>query len=703
MGGESTQRGTGEADADASTDVPSGPLDTIERLLVEVEPAPSVLTPGTLIGEAFQVKALLGVGGMGMVYLATDLRLRRDVALKFQTVDGGVARAAREAKVLARLSHPNVITVYEVGVHADRLYIAMEYVDGQSLGTWLKTPRRWGEILDAFLRAGHGLVAAHAAGLIHRDFKPDNVLFGRDGRVRVADFGLARDIEGGDAEAGDRGGAGGHTLIGAGTPRYMSPEQARGDDLDARTDQYSFCVAAREALADRGPRWLRAMLDRGTAAEPTRRWPSMAALLGQIERRRRRTRIATGASATLAVAAIAVTGGWYAGRADVEDPCGGAEAALAPTWGPESRGALTPLLGAGAPALASLDEYARTWKVAHREACLATRVRGEQSEATLDLRMSCLDMARARLGAVVELLRTEPTSRSGAPRMVDALPSIFDCGHPDGAQALAPFSMDQRQRDRLNALVPQLAQARTLFEAGYDARALPIAAAAVVAARADDYPPLLAEALLLAGQLHISQGRPRDGLAEVTEAVHVAMAARHDRLVVDGGLMLSTYLADAMRTAEADEWLVIVEAFAQRLGLENNYRGAMLRGRAQVRRRQGRLAEAVELGRQALAFDEARGDPITTVLDRARSARRSSTWPASTTPTRCCRRSRPPTPRWSARFAAPPGCAPSRRSGPCAVTWPARSASCSRPRPSSIRPGACNPHQPSPASSTCRR
>ncbi len=605
------------AEAVDATEGPHGPLDTIERLLVEVEPAPPVLPPGTLIGEAFRIDRLLGVGGMGMVYLATDLRLRREVALKFQTVDGGFARAQREAKVLARLSHPNVITVHEVGVHADRLYIAMEYVDGQSLASWLKTPRRWGEILDVFLRAGHGLVAAHAAGLIHRDFKPDNVLCGHDGRVRVADFGLARDIDGRELDVGDGRGAAGLTVAGAGTPRYMSPEQARGDELDARTDQYSFCVAAGEALATRGPRWLRAMLERGAAPEPARRWPSLAALLDQIQRRRRRARIAIGAGATLAVAGLAVAGGWYVGRADVEDPCGGAEAAMASTWNDGRRSALADALGApGASTLVTLDGYAREWRVAHRETCLATRVRGEQSEANLDLRMSCLDMARARLGAVVELLTREPASRAGARAVVDALPSVLDCAAIGATLSVAPYSIDTPQRIRLDALVPQIAMARTLFNAGFYPRAVPVAEAAVAAARAEDYPPLLAEALLVVGELHVNQGHPDEGLVEMTEALHAALRGRHDVFVVDGGLMLASYLAEAKRLAAAEEWLAITEAFVHRLGRERGYEGAVLRVRARIRRQQRRPAEAVEFARRALTLDQARGDAVTSMLDR---------------------------------------------------------------------------------------
>src|SRR5262245_11123474 len=160
---------------------------------VEVDPT-RALAVGTRLGD-YEVVALAGAGGMGEVYRARDLRLDRDVALKVLRpgLDAGTAELLlREAQSMARLQHPNVVTVHAVGAVDDRLYVAMEFVEGQTLRTWLNAaPRRRREVLEAYLGAGHGLAAVHQAGLVHGDFKPDNVLIGHDGRVRVTDFGLA--------------------------------------------------------------------------------------------------------------------------------------------------------------------------------------------------------------------------------------------------------------------------------------------------------------------------------------------------------------------------------------------------------------------------------------------------------------------------------------------------------------------------------
>lgn len=207
----------------------------------------------------------LGQGAMGVVYLAYDQKLDRKVALKMLRDDlaaspQGRARVQREAQAMAQVSHPNIAHVYEVGEGAGQLYIVMEYVTGSSLASWQRTHASGAasveQILRIYVQAGEGLLAAHQAGLIHRDFKPDNVLVDEQGRARVVDFGLARALDGQPAltaeatplltsEAGVRLTQSGAIL---GTPGYMSPEQLSGREADARSDQFSFCVALYEAL-----------------------------------------------------------------------------------------------------------------------------------------------------------------------------------------------------------------------------------------------------------------------------------------------------------------------------------------------------------------------------------------------------------------------------------------------------------------------
>ncbi|MCW5807980.1 MAG: protein kinase, partial [Deltaproteobacteria bacterium] len=214
----------------------------------------------------YEIAGVLGRGAMGTVYRARDPQLGREVAVKVVRVDraGGRrhARVAREAHAMAQVRHANAVTVYDAGELDDGAYIAMELVDGDTLGRWLAAspPRAWREVVRMFVQAGRGLAAAHAAGIVHRDFKPANVLVDRSGRAAVTDFGVAAIAIGGDRETRDAGAAPPtadevvtRTGVLMGTPRYMSPEQLRGARVDARSDQFSFGVALHEALEGRPP------------------------------------------------------------------------------------------------------------------------------------------------------------------------------------------------------------------------------------------------------------------------------------------------------------------------------------------------------------------------------------------------------------------------------------------------------------------
>jgi eukaryotic-like serine/threonine-protein kinase len=238
----------------------------------------------------FAVRRRLGVGGLGVVYAAHDPELDREVAIKLlRTGDG--ERLRREARAMAKLAHANVVPVYEVGAHDGRVFIAMELVDGRTLRRWVADARPdWRRIVAAYVDAGRGLVAAHAAGIVHRDFKPDNVMIGGDGRARVTDFGLAHEAS-----------------ASAGTPAYMAPEQHAGRELTPAADQFAFCVALYEALwgarpftgddlyaaktvggiaeppaESPVPRRIWLAIRRGLASRPGDRWPSLDALLAVI-------------------------------------------------------------------------------------------------------------------------------------------------------------------------------------------------------------------------------------------------------------------------------------------------------------------------------------------------------------------------------------------------------------------------------------
>ena len=325
---------------EARTGVDLGRLDT-----APVEPAVELI-PGTRLGR-YVLEALVGEGAMGQVWRARDPQLDRAVAIKVvhpavaASPDGG-PRLLREARAMAKLSHPNVVAVHDAGDADGRLFIAMELVDGVSLGDWLRAERRdWRATLARFRDAGRGLGAAHAAGVLHRDFKSDNVLIDRAGRVCVADFGLAAfGARAEDVAARRDQQVTALTADGAvvGTPAFMSPEQLCGEVIDARADQFSFCAALYEALygehaflgrtpatiaalveaIDRGairplppddpvPRWLRAAVVRGLAGAPSARWPDLPTLVAALAPPRRAPTLVIAAVALAVVAAVLAT------------------------------------------------------------------------------------------------------------------------------------------------------------------------------------------------------------------------------------------------------------------------------------------------------------------------------------------------------------------------------------------------------------
>lgn len=259
----------------------------------------------------------LGQGGMGVVFGAYDTELERQVALKLCRLDPnrrnrgerGHDRLFREGKYMARVSHPNVVMVHDLGEVNGRAFLAMEYVEGCTLTKWLTHDRSWAEILDVFVQAGRGLAATHAAGVVHRDFKPDNILVGSQGRVQLTDFGLSRTLETRPSTDPDDGLTQPGLVMG--TPPYMSPEHGSGAAADPAMDQFSFCVALFDALyrcypfegtnreeiraeilqgrvrepIGQGmvPARLHSILARGLAAHPKDRWASLSDLLTELQ------------------------------------------------------------------------------------------------------------------------------------------------------------------------------------------------------------------------------------------------------------------------------------------------------------------------------------------------------------------------------------------------------------------------------------
>ncbi|MEX1364732.1 MAG: protein kinase, partial [Nannocystaceae bacterium] len=361
------------------------------------EPEPEPASEPVRYADRYRIDECVGGGAGGVVYRARDLELDRDVALKvLRSEDDGThgsssARWRREAQIMARVDHPNVVTVHDVGVFGGRMFIATEFVDGGDLHAWMKErTRSVSEVLEVYVAAARGLAAIHACGLVHRDFKPHNVMMGRDGRVRVTDFGLARLLPGMEGSLAPEpldstfeeptltdASASLYTRTGAlvGTPRYMSPEQWRGEPATPASDQFSLCVALYEGLwghrpwsgrtmqelsqhvcntqPDRPPSrarsghvpaWLQRAVLRGLARAPEQRFASMDALIDTLVLTpRRRRRLGWGAGL---VAGFTVVGAASYGAARVEpDPCAGLEQQAAAHWDAKRRDRVQAALG----------------------------------------------------------------------------------------------------------------------------------------------------------------------------------------------------------------------------------------------------------------------------------------------------------------------------------------------------------------------
>jgi tetratricopeptide (TPR) repeat protein len=645
------RRPAGSAAGTADT-TPSDPLGTApeapdsfeqrqQRELVRArlfdEPPPSIR-----IGR-FVLLSRLGMGGMGVVYLAYDDQLDRAIALKLVRSSSagseGQARLLREAQAMARLSHPNVVNVYEVGLWEERVFVAMELVRGPTLRKWLaERPRPPAEVIEIFVQAGRGLAAAHDQGIVHRDFKPENVLIGADGRARVLDFGLARRLPDGSAPTAD--GESSATI--GGTPGYIAPEQQRGDAVDGRADQFSFCVALYEALygerpfagddpgelaaaaargevrpapaARRVPAWLRPVLLRGLSPRPEARWPGMHALVAELSRDRaaRRQRLALAGGAVGLVLAALVS--WrLAARPEV---CTGGAEKVAEVWGTPQRAALGQALGTAGPGAAvlrtveaRLDAYARDWSAMHLAACQANR-RGEQSHELLDRRMACLEQRRAEVGALARTLAEPDTAAAQhAALAVNGLSSLELCA--DAAALLAkPRPADATTAAEVARLRTQLADVRAARLAGRYRPGLTAVAGILAEAEQLAYAPLLAEAQLERGFLHEEMREPDRAIPALEEAYWRALAGRADGEAADAAVHLLNLIGYVQaRFAEAQPWERNAAALVARLGTDRKREADLRHNRALVWDEQGKRDEALAEFRRALALYEAHVGP----------------------------------------------------------------------------------------------
>ena len=606
-------------------------------------PAPVVAQRGESFGR-YVVLREIGSGGMGVVYAAYDPELDRRVALKVlgraAADETARARLLREAQTMASISHPNVITVHDVGEVDGRLFIAMELVDGLDLERWLaEGDHAWSDVLGVLVQAGRGLAAAHAQGLIHRDFKPANVLVGNDGLVRVLDFGLARRFgsSGEDVHVSDTADVetssshGSHseqlTRTGAvaGTPAYMSPEQHARADLDAKSDQFSFCVTAFEALfgerpfagngrmslmlattqGDRRPvpksspvpAWISEAIVRGLSSKSADRWPDMAALLEQLERQppSRRAWLLGG------LGAVVATGIVVASTGSREDPCDtiASETPLRPEVNDAMRDAFeradVPFADqALAHAQRSLDTYAQAWTAARVEVCQATRVRGDRSETVHDLSVACLDRRRRDFEAAAQVLaEADAATVEQSAALLDRLQPLAPCQDVESLISAYP-GPDPERAEAVEAAETILSRGRALLGARRDTEAVEVLREAKQAAEQSEYLPTLANAEfeLALAMTHTAQREA--AMQGYHRAALLATRIGDDALLADVWLKMGRHLFQ--NDSEHDrgfQWFDYAEAVLDRLDdaftLESELREARGTALAEL----GRLDEAL--------------------------------------------------------------------------------------------------------------
>ena len=637
----------------------------------------ATIAPGTTIGR-FVVVGHLGAGGMGSVYAAFDPQLQRRVAIKMLRPDAhgtdGHARLLREAQAMARLAHPNVVTVHEVGAYGEDVFLAMEYVEGRTLKRWMAEEHTWRERLAVLRAAGKGLAAAHRAGLIHRDFKPENVLIGDDGRVAVADFGIARahgvhEPSGEPQEpapperatATDDGIATSPTGLTAptssrtpspletpltrpgsllGTVGYMAPERAFDGRDDARSDQFSFAVTAYRVLygrppfpysdvstyltallseplpspaGSRVPAWVRAVVARGLARAPEDRFASMDDLLAALDRdpTGRRLGWALAAAGVLAVGAALFVGAEK--QRALREKCAAGDALILEAWNPRARDAAGAAIRRSGVPIADdiadrtahlLDDWAKGWTAAYRDASEATLLRGAETAATMNVRLACLDRQRGELAALADrLAHADRATAHRALSAVYALPSPKRCWEPEAALAAA-LPDAPGPRARVLGLEKELAQVSAITITGGCDGVTDAANRGIEEARAIPHRLSEAQFLNLRAKCEWDSGDVTAANASRQRAFVAAVAAGDDSLAATTAAAIAFgYAERGVKTPEGEDWLAIGKALLEREGHDDLAESSILEAEVEILSSGGYAERTIPLYERLIALD----------------------------------------------------------------------------------------------------
>lgn len=605
-----------------------------------------------LVAGRYVLRNSLGKGAKGTVFLAEDQRLHRKLAIKLlhehEDRDERM-RLVREAQALAKIRHENIVQVYDANNFEDQVYLAMELIEGSSLRAWEQTQDNWKVIVDAYRQAGAGLLAAHQHGFTHRDFKPENVLVEhKTGRVCVADFGLVKHVPGLVAEvarADARVTAAQASLQAtptyqpqansirltktdkaAGTPLYMSCEALFLGQADARSDQFSFCVALYIALCgnypftgqtppagygdlvnalDAGkvhpfpkklklPKWLLTVLTRGLSRDPDKRYPSMAELLADLDYRRREGRIWQVVGGTAIVGAAVLI---YIFSGAPPPPCQGAADEFASTWSAEARQQVEAAKpGAQAElAVSTMDQYRDDWVEVHTELCQKT-VDRRQTEAVFAGQARCLDRLKNEAGMLLA---------QGGISAAQLLPAIADLADPEECRYAGAEVPSPQLKPEVAHVENLLAQAHTQTRLGDFASAEALLEQAVADAP-KAFAPIVVEARIARADLAILQEDGETAENQLYAAKRVAdrndlksqyAEALAKRIKVNGYLRKQEITQEELDSAE--DSLEKIDSRRLRAMLQNNLGLYYLQT-------QGDLDRAIELLKQAYEYRKGR-------------------------------------------------------------------------------------------------